>query len=296
MKKINFMIVRKRMFLFILLGLATFMMNLFLWNETSQLIRNIPQLVNLKEKSSEDVYEMSYIPNSEENGLMKPYSEKEKNDIYELLENSFFDSQGESHIYLGKQQYINDSDAKNAKSRLVPMTKEMLKEEIKAEDVNAMAMNDSLIFDMNQNELGTIEKEAKNLNFSIGIQSLSERFQSEFNYYFGNFLFGLIVSLVFMSFGLFLIYWLISSSLKIFRQDIQLLRIVGLSNKKIIKNFNILLTLPIDIFALLFLVFAYSLGFGVLFSDYLYLLLLNASLLLFSRAIIKKKIRGMLNA
>jgi len=55
-------------------------------------------------------------------------------------------------------------------------------------------------------------------------------------------------------------------------------------------------TLPIDIFALLFLVFAYSLGFGVLFSDYLYLLLLNASLLLFSRAIIKKKIRGMLNA
>ena len=114
MKKINFMIIRKRLFLFVLLGLTTFMMNLFLWNETSQLIRNIPQLVSLKEKSSEAIYELNYIPNSEGHRLMKSYSEEEKQAIYELLESRFFDSQGKSHIYLGKQQYINDFDIKKA--------------------------------------------------------------------------------------------------------------------------------------------------------------------------------------
>ena len=175
------------------------------------------------------------------------------------------------------------------------MTKEMLEKEIKAAEINVRALNDILIDDLEQNDLKMLEKEANSFGFSIGIRSLEERFQSEFNYYFSNFLFGLIVSFVLMSFGILLIDWLITSSLKIFQQEINLLRVIGLSSNKIINNFNGLFTLPIVVFAFVFLFFAYSLRFGVILSDYLYLLLLNASLILFSRVVIKKKIRRMLN-
>ena len=60
MKKLNLLLLKKRPYLFILLCFSVFLMNLFLWNETSQLIRNIPVLKTLQSKSSSDIYELMY--------------------------------------------------------------------------------------------------------------------------------------------------------------------------------------------------------------------------------------------
>ena len=129
MKKINGLIMRKRFVLFVLLFLTTFLMNLFLWNETTQMIRQIPLLISLKENSTDDVYELNYQPSADENNVIQPYSQSEQARILQFLENSFFDSDGKSNLYSGKQSYLSDSTAKMDKENLTPVTKEMLNSE-----------------------------------------------------------------------------------------------------------------------------------------------------------------------
>lgn len=287
---------RKRFFLFVLLFLTTFLMNLFLWNETTQLIRQMPLLVSLKEKSADDVYELHFQPSADEHNVIQPYSQSEQDRILQFLENSFFDSDGKPNLYSGKQSYLSDSSAKMDKENLTPVTKEMLNSEIRKDFIDATFMNDILILNIEQSVTNDIEKSAETLDFRIGLNSLNEKFREEFNYYFGNFIFGLALSLVFMSFGLLIVYWIISSSLKIFQQDIRLHRVMGLTNRKITNNFKLLLMLPVIVSFMVFLAFAYSTGFHVLPVDYLYLLLLNASLLIVSNLIIKKKMGRILDA
>ena len=86
MKKINGLIMRKRFFLFVLLFLTTFLMNLFLWNETTQMIRQIPLLISLKENSTDDVYELNYQPSADDNNVIQPYSQSEQDRILHFLE------------------------------------------------------------------------------------------------------------------------------------------------------------------------------------------------------------------
>lgn len=296
MKKINSLIMRKRFFLFVLLFLTTFLMNLFLWNETTQLIRQIPILVSLKENSTDDVYELHYQPSADENNVIQTYSKSEQDRILQFLENSFFDSDGQSNLYSGKQSYLSDPNARMDKENLTPVTKEMLDSEIRKDFIDATFMNDILVLDIEKSVMNDMEEAAETLDFRIGLNSLSEKLREEFNYYFGNFIFGLVLSLVFMSFGLLIVYWIISSSLKIFQQDIRLHRVMGLTNRKITNNFKLLLMIPVIVSFMVFLVFAYSTGFHVLLIDYLYLLLLNSSLLIFSNLIIKKKMGRMLDA
>ncbi|MPM39623.1 hypothetical protein SDC9_86257 [bioreactor metagenome] len=296
MKKINSLIMRKRFFLFVLLFLTTFLMNLFLWNETTQMIRQLPLLVSLKEKSTDDVYELHYQPSADEHNVIQPYSQSEQDRILQFLENSFFDSDGQSNLYSGKQSYLSDPNARMDKENLTPVTKEMLDSEIRKDFIDATFMNDILVLDIEKSVMNDMEEAAETLDFRIGLNSLSEKFREEFNYYFGNFIFGLVLSLVFMSFGLLIVYWIISSSLKIFQQDIRLHRVMGLTNRKITNNFKLLLMIPVIVSFMVFLVFAYSTGFHVLLIDYLYLLLLNSSVLIFSNLIIKKKMGRMLDA
>ncbi|WP_170175004.1 hypothetical protein [Vagococcus acidifermentans] len=271
-------------------------MNLYLWNETSQMIRQLPTLIELESKASTTIYEINYTPYADEDGLIKSHSRETKKAVYHLLANNFFDTNDNPKMYLNKQEFLSSRNGGNDKSKLTAVTKSMLEEQLLADDIDTMFMNDLLIFDVKQSTLKKVEKSAANLNFSINIRSLRERFQSEIKYYVGNFIFGLVFSLIFMSFGALIIYWITSSSLKIFQQEIKLLRVVGLSTKKIISNFRYVLATPIVFASCGFVIFAYLTGFGVLLADYLYLILINTSLVLFSNLITKKKIWRMLDA
>ena len=172
MKKINSLIMRKRFFLFVLLFLTTFLMNLFLWNETTQMIRQMPLLVSLKEKSTDNIYELHYQPSADENNVIQPYSKSEQDRILQFLENNFFDSDGQSNLYSGKQSYLSDSSAKMDKENLTPVTKEMLDNEIQKDFIDATFMNDILILNIEQSVMNDIEESAENLDFQIEIKFL----------------------------------------------------------------------------------------------------------------------------
>lgn len=295
MKKINFMIFKKRFYLFFLLFFTVFFMNLFLWNETKQLIQEFPRLMMLKSNISDEIYDISYVPPSYDDGLVKDYNPESKENIDNFLIESFYDTEGKTKIYLGKEKYLNSSK-KDKESLLTPISVTQLKNKLKIEVLDPEFFSDIIIFDLKPEELEVIKKKAKELNFDIYIYSLRESFQNVWNYYFGNFIFGLVSSVIFMSFSLFIIYLIITSGLKIFQQEIRILRIVGLSKIKIERNFNILLIFPIILTLPLFFIFVQSIDMIITVSDVAYLLASNTILIIFSHVLINKKIRRKMNA
>lgn len=113
---------------------------------TTQLIRQIPYW-SLKENSTDDVYELHYQPSADENNDSDLFK-SEQDRILQLLENSFFDSDGQSNLYSGKQSYLSDPNARMDKENLTPVTKEMLDSEIRKDFIDATFMNDILVLDI----------------------------------------------------------------------------------------------------------------------------------------------------
>lgn len=66
---------RKRFFLFVLLFLTTFLMNLFLWNENYSADTTNTYIGFFEGKNStDDVYELHYQPSADENNVIQTYS------------------------------------------------------------------------------------------------------------------------------------------------------------------------------------------------------------------------------
>lgn len=291
MKRLNIILLRKRFFLFALLCITTFMMNLFLWNETTSLIRAIPQLNELKAKSTEEVYEIDYMPKTEIDGRIIHYSENEKKVISDFLITYFFESENHPILCRGIQDYTN-----NHSKALIPVKKEDLLNVIESNQMDLSFLRELAVTHITPSQVAVLRKNVGKLNQKIDFVSLSERFKTSFNYYLGNFVFGLTVSVIFLSFSVLLIHLTISSSLKIMKQDIRVFRIIGVSNKKIVVNFSSFFSILITVTMSLFLVFIHALGVGVIPADYFYLFLLNLTLILFGRKVIKKKVWGLLDA
>lgn len=296
MGRMNWMIVKKRIILFLVLGLTTSIMNLFLWNETSQLIRQVPNLITLKKISSQDMYEINYIPNADTEGRVKPFTAIELENIDNLWHEILSIPAESLEVYLNKQEYFKSDTFDSADSVLLPFKMTDLEEMDKSSLTHPKFMNDILLRNVDQNQIEKIEKAATEIGYPLQIVSINERYQIEFDYYVNNFIFGLIMSMVFMSFSLSLVYWIITASLKLFYQEIRLLRIIGLTLNKIKSNFILLLTIPCIISFFVFLTFVHSIGIQPLIIDYIYLFLLNFILLVFSSVIIKHKVGRMLYA
>lgn len=292
MKKLNLLLLKKRPYLFILLCFSVFLMNLFLWNETSQLIRNIPVLKTLQSKSSSDIYELMYVPNATDSGEIKEFTPTEIEEISQFFKESFFEDK--PNLYLSKEKYINNTFKDT--DDLIPVTEKQVLENVDSEIINLMFIHDLLILNLSQDKIKILEEKGNAIDFPIKFISLKDSFQKDYDYYINNFIFGLVFSIIFMSFSLLIIYLLISSSLKLYSQEINLLRIVGVPIKKIRLNFILLLITPIILSFILFIIFTYTLGIALIFYDYIYLLALNSLLILISILIINKKLGGVLNA
>lgn len=267
-------------------------MNLFLWNETSQLIRNIPVLKTLQSKSSSDIYELMYVPNATDSGEIKEFTPTEIEEISQFFKESFFEDK--PNLYLSKEKYINNTFKDT--DDLIPVTEKQVLENVDSEIINLMFIHDLLILNLSQDKIKILEEKGNAIDFPIKFISLKDSFQKDYDYYINNFIFGLVFSIIFMSFSLLIIYLLISSSLKLYSQEINLLRIVGVPIKKIRLNFILLLITPIILSFILFIIFTYTLGIALIFYDYIYLLALNSLLILISVLIINKKLGGVLNA
>lgn len=296
MRKINWLLVKKKVGLFCLLVVLAFLMNLFLWNETSQLIRQLPELRYLKQVSQEGIHEIIYLPNSDKSGRILTIQPKEQEKMLGFLEKFFFDSKEGPTLYENKQEYLTNFVGENKSGKLMPVTQKKLNQELAETAINPMFMNDLLVLTLTPVAEKNFEEKVKEFPFSLRLISLKERFQIELNYYRGNFLFGLTFSLIFFSFILAVTYWIISSSLSLYKQELNLLRVIGLSNQKVINNYTGLLIIPPFIGFMTFLIVINLSEIGLILLDYSYLSFLNVLVWVFIHLIIKRKVRRMWDA
>jgi hypothetical protein len=251
----------------------------------------MPDLINLNAKRAEEVYEVNYRPKVEADGRIIGYSEAEKAEISQFLVTYFFESPKAPTLSIGRQVYLGGTEAD-----LKPISREELEEATSFETTDSRFWNDLVVTDVSKSQVKKFIQEAQDIDFQMRFVSMKSRFQAEFSYYFGNFIFGLVVSTVFLSFSVLITYLLIASSLKIFKQDIRLFRIIGVSNQKLINNFSFLFAVPIVTILVLFVMFVYSTGLDFIMADYFYLSLINLALVLFVRLTVKRKVKRELNA
>lgn len=295
MRRINLILLRKRFYLFIMIFLVGFMSNLYLWNETSRLIENIPNIISLNRKSTLNIYEFMYTPSADETGLIVENSQEEKEGIYAVLADNLYTENGESSLYYNKNAFIEKTNSTDPESVLKPFSLEKLGRLVDG-NFDARIIDDLVVVGLSQDKVGIIENSLKEFNVEIDLLSLKESHEQQYDYYVGNFIFGLIMASLFVSFGLLVIYWLIGATLKILGQDIKVLRVVGVPKKRISRNFLLLLISPLFVSILLFVSFVYLIGRSILISDCIYLLILNSVFVCFAMVIIHKKMRGGLNA
>ena len=287
MKRINLLIFKKRFYLFFIMCLSCFFMNLFLWNETTQFIRARPVINRLKRLSDNNVYLLNYIPEADRDGAITDLGDWERADIASFLLTF------QHYLYVGKEHYLNGDDNFTL---IATINSSDIERNVIDKYVDIAFKNDLILLEPSLEIITRFEAEAGSLRGDLSLQSISERHRNEFTYYFVNFLFGLSISMILLAFGLFSVYLIIISSLEIFAQEIKLLRIIGLTHSKIRKNFECLFAIPIILSAIVFLFFIQNTGFKLIIEDYLYLTLLNVIICFCSKYIIDRRlVKGLKN-
>ena len=290
MTKLTLLLFRKRFFLFALLMITTFLMNLFLWNETSQLIRMLPRLSLMNQEDSEEIFEVIHMPDTVDGFLMKTYSDDVQNEVFQVLSKGLYKEGRARQLYYGKENYLT------ATGELIPLSKEKLPNIIEGIIPDVTDINDLLVFNTSQEELRDIEASMTQIGFPLRFASWSERYHEDYDYYFGNFIFGLCLSLAMMGFSFLIIYWLVSSLVKICQQDIRVFQIVGITKRTIKMHLSFLIILPIIFVLSPFFFFAYSIAYSIIIADYIYIFGINAVLAAYTILIVNWKLRRVLNA
>lgn len=226
---------------------------------------------------------------------MKRYKQEEITEIQNWFITSFFQiTEHDALLYTNKADFLTGRVSN--KTDLIPMTEDALVSVIGTKEIDSISLNDLLVFDLSKKEVSSIEKKAKKINFPVKLLSLKEAFNTEFNYYLNNFMFGIAFSLVFGSFSLFMVYMIISTSMKLFAREIRVLHLMGVPKDKLIILFILLSTVPMLIGIMSFAVFVQTTGMGFIGYDYVYLLCVNLLLIFLSIKVTKHKLGVMLDA
>lgn len=295
MKQLTIALVKKRWYVFVILAILTILMNVVIWNETSRMLRQFPELQALRVKVAEEsYYEVRYRENTESDGRIIPHTSESLENIIQILLTHFYQDLNHPSLFTNKKNNLFRDEA------LKPLSKKELESILgnKYGDriIDNNAINDLIVVNETGIDLQQLSNELKENGFQMTFTTLKESYQELYDYYVGNFYFAVGVFSSLLLFNILLIYWLISTALKISRQDMRLLRLVGLPMKTLNRHYTLLFCSFIFLGFLIAMTFIHSLGFGVLVADYVYLISLNAFFMLLVWGITYRKIRRSFDA
>lgn len=272
MRSIYRLVLKKRWFLFLGLVLVTFLMNLFLWNETSQLIRSWSRQDIIRKEVEKGSLSLVYdVELAADGAVLEEFTDQEKKELYQLLSTTFTQKENGAKIYLNVLEYENGG-------QLQLVTERVLHSLFLSEDHLSYAFEEFLVRDMDSQSQQEFLSAAHQAGFAFKIISYKDIYQAYTSYYLSNFWFGLVACFVFLGISFLFILILLRASLKICQEELRTLRILGWGKKKLSISLFRLLAAPIVIGLLLFLIFIHLLPSGVIWQDYLYLCLLNSGL------------------
>lgn len=219
-------IVKKRWYVFGIMSLFTFITTVLSWNNTNLFVENLPRLIALHQKSSDDIYDVFVMPQTDTDGRILPNTASERQQLMVLLKETFFKDTSDNRLYKGKRTYLKGDQSI---SEMPILSEAELSTQLANELYHPTFFADLLVTNVDQSQLKRLEKAAGRLNVTMMFTSLRERAASEIGYYGGGALFALLVNVLASGFGLLLIYWAVVSVMTICQEDIRLLRVVGLS-------------------------------------------------------------------
>lgn len=278
MKSILWLVIRRRWYLLFAVLMTAMTMNLFIWNEASAYIRNIPTLAAMISEELTEGFDVVTYPKD----VVKQHLAE--NDMSSLSSHLLKLSR-EGKLRYNKLDYLNGG--------------ELL--EFDAMELEGFLESDSLQFfndivllqDVSIVEIQELQELFFEAGYTAEIVPFRDQYKHQKNYYQSNLLFGLVVAMVLFVCGGFLLIWLFKSILSICVEEIKVLRLVGFSRLRLIHLLETLLWSPI-LLALLCFIFLVPQFFGIklIVWDYLYLVLISLTKCLFISLITRSIWKG----
>lgn len=289
MAYVFWMLIKKRWYIFLTLGLFSLVETLLSWNNTNLFIEQLPQLMAIQEKSSDEIYDVFVMPQAEADGRLITNTPEEQQQLITLFQKTFFEDQTTARLFTRKRRYF---DSHQTIADLPALSETALSEALADDLFNPEFYDDLLVTNIDRVQLRRLEEAAKRLNVTVTFTSLKEHVHAEFMYYGGGVLFAFLVVVLCSRFGLLLIYWMVVSIFKICQEDIRLLRVLGMPLNQL-KQQLLLSVMSAPLVGL----FLALLGIFILFPwrqllvwDYLYLFGYQLVMLLIVSQLIKKQL------
>lgn len=295
MAYVLWMMIKKRWYIFLTLGLFSLVETLLSWNNTNLFIEQLPQLMAIQEKSSDQIYDIFVMPRSEADGRLITNTPEEQRQLITLFQKTFFEDQTTVRLFTGKRRYF---DSHQTIADLPALSETALSEALADDLFNPEFFDDLLVTNIDRAQLKQLEETAKRLNVTVTVTSLKERVHAEFMYYGGGVLFAFLVAVLCSGFGLLLIYWMVVSIFKICQEDIRLLRVLGMPLNQLKQQLLLsVMSAPLVGFFLALLgIFIFFPWRQLLVWDYLYLFGYQLLMLLIVSQLIKKQLGRFFNA
>lgn len=111
-----------------------------------------------------------------------------------------------------------------------------------------------------------------------------------------NFYFAVAFSCLLLTFAFFILYWLLSASIKICQGELRLLRVIGAGEKWLRGRFLILFSIPIVMGFIGMVLFIFAIGLNFIWADWIYLLVFNLFFIISAHVNISRHTKGVFNA
>ncbi|MGT2667204.1 hypothetical protein ACVRYP_07845 [Streptococcus rifensis] len=279
MTAIYWLMVKKRWYVFLAIFVTGFLMNLIVWNETSQLIRNLVSLKTMQVEAENDGYDLVYYPSQDQT---QDNPQQAKDQLYQKL--TELNEQGK--VFYNKGAYLNGGD-------LLPLDDEILTKEFSESQVFGVFFNDLLFRKLSDEEIDDLETSFLKLGDKIEIVPFQKQYEKQQDYYWNNMIFGLGVGTFLLVIGLLLLRWLLLSTWRICEEEIKVLRLIGLSKRRLGRSMTLFLHSPIILALLVFIFSSYTIFyFGMIGWDYIYLIAMSSLQFLLISYMVSRRMKG----
>ncbi|MCU9534179.1 hypothetical protein [Streptococcus sp. CSL10205-OR2] len=282
MTAVYWLVLKKRWYVFLVVFVIYFFMNLLIWNETSQFIRNFSKVQVMKIEAQKESFDFVYTPLSNlTDSDMEPTRNKLIEQFSELIK--------QDKVYTNKMEYLDGGE-------LVLLTEDELKKQF-SPGLLIISLNDLILRDITLSDTEPIQATIRELGDDVEIVPFQEQYDKTHQYYRDNMLFSLYVGSFLTLIIFLLLRWLVVSTWRICEEEIKVLRLVGLSYRRLSRAVTFFLYSPILLALLTFIISAHTIFyFGLILWDYVYLLTLAALQFLWVTIMISRRVKGELDA
>lgn len=277
------LILKKRWYVFLGIFIITFFMNLIVWNETSQLIRNLSVLNMMQIEAKKEGFDVVYHPSMDS-------SQSEREPVRMQLRQQLSALASDGRAFYNKTAYLHGD-------RLLALNDEKILQELSENQWSSDFLNDLVLRGLTADDIAMLKQTVLLLGDELALVPFKEQYETQRAYYWDNVFFALRIGSFLLLIASALLRWLLNATWKICEEEIRVLRQIGLSTHRLSQAMTLFLYSPILVALVTFVFIVHTLFYvGLIGWDYVYLLALSGLQLLMIIYLVSHHMRGRENA